>query len=71
MKQKEYVVFRTNEMLKGLGITYVTLYAWIREGMPTLKQNPYAFYSKTMDWLLVNKPKYKQQVEKMMEENNE
>lgn len=66
------IILRSKEMLRGLDISHVTLYDWInKEGMPTIKQNPYLFNKKALDWILTNKPKYKQAVEKMVEENNE
>lgn len=60
-------VFITKDLIFGLQITFKTVYAWVNEGMPVIRQNPYHFGQKSIDWILINKPKYKAQVEKMLE----
>ena len=60
--------FRTKDILRGIDITYVTLYRWIKEeGMPFINKNPYGFDKKAVDWIIKNKPDYAEKAKKMME----
>ncbi len=61
----------SREMLRGLDVSHVTLYEWIKQGMPVIKQNPYMFNKKALEWVAINKPKYKINAEKMLEGGNE
>ena len=59
--------FITKDLGFGLQVSIITVYRWIAEGLPTTRQDPYHFDQKSIDWILTNKPKYKQAIEKMME----
>lgn len=60
-------MFRSREMLRGLDISHVTLYEWIKQGMYTEKQNPYLFNKKSLEWVIANKPDYAEKAKNMME----
>jgi len=54
-------------MLRGLDITYITLYEWIKIGMPVIKQNPYLFDVGSLKWVVKNKENYSEKAKKMLE----
>jgi hypothetical protein len=60
-------IFRSREMLRGLDISHVTLNEWVKQGMDTIKQNPYLFDKKAMEWVIKNKPDYAEKAKQMME----
>lgn len=62
-------IFRSREMLRGLDISHVTLYEWVKQGMDTIKQNPYLFDKKAMEWVIANKPDYAEKAKQMLEED--
>lgn len=51
-------IFSTKEMLVGLEVSHVSLYEWIKDGLPIIKQNPYLFNESSLEWVKVNKPKF-------------
>jgi len=55
----------TREMIFALEISAVSLYAWIKEGLPVIRQNPYIFTDKSLDWIVKNKPNYAKKVKKL------
>ena len=51
-------IFSTKEMLVGLEVSHVSLYEWIKDVLPIIKQNPYLFNENSLEWVKVNKPKF-------------
>lgn len=52
------MILSTKEMLVGLEVSNISLYQWIKEGMPVIKQNPYLFNESSLEWVKANKPKF-------------
>jgi hypothetical protein len=52
-------------MIFALEISAVSLYAWIKEGLPVIRQNPYIFTDKSLDWIVKNKPNYAKKAKKL------
>lgn len=65
MKMK---ILSTKEMLVGLEVSNISLYSWIREGMPVIRQNPYLFNEKSLEWIAENKERFRELAEKMLED---
>ena len=47
--------FSTKEMIAGLNVSTTSLYDWIKEGLPVLRQSPYIFTLKSLKWIVKNK----------------
>ena len=62
-------IFSTKEMLVGLEVSNISLYQWIKEGMPVIKQNPYLFNEESLYWVMSNKARFKDFAKKMLEES--
>lgn len=60
-------IYSTKEMLVGLEVSNISLYQWIKEGMPVIKQSPYLFNEESLEWVKNNKARFKPFAEKMME----
>lgn len=60
--------FTTKQMMVGLSLDRITIYRWKNgEAMPTERKGANLYYTKkSLDWILINKPKYKAQVENMI-----
>jgi len=67
--EKNVVTFSTKQMVVGLGVSTTSLYDWIREGMPVLRQSPYIFTDRSLQWVIKNKPEttFSQLAQKMLE----
>ena len=59
-------ILSTKEMLIGLEVSNISLYAWIREGMPVLRRSHYLFNEKSLAWVIENKERFKELAEKML-----
>lgn len=61
-------ILSTKEMLVGLEVSNISLYQWIKEGMPFIKQSPYLFNEESLEWIMNNKARFKDFAKKMMED---
>ena len=61
------MILSTKEMLVGLEVSHVSLYGWIKAGLPVIKQSPYLFDEKSLKWVIKNKESFKVLAKKMME----
>jgi hypothetical protein len=59
----------TKEISQGLGVTCITIYNWIRNMLPIIKQNPYLFNEDSLEWVIANKPDYAEKAKQMLEES--
>lgn len=60
-------ILSTKEMIVGLEVSSISLYQWIREGLPVIKQNPYLFNEDSLNWVITNKARFKDLAKKMLE----
>ena len=58
-------IYITRDFIHGLKISTMTVYRWMAEGMPTIRQNPYHFNVSALEWIRKNKPKHAKNIVNM------